>query len=147
MEKSVQSGPFDMLVTRTRRQPTRGFSVLVLYRDYVLHCYPKTKTNMFVIESKDCHRVQGSSGDFQCLECGQHLALKFLVMDIQRMKVLGRTTTLGPTHPSQYRFDHLLPQDQQRRQRPDAGSAHSIPPRFTDSLHQRLAPQLAQVVS
>jgi hypothetical protein len=46
-------------------------------------------------------------------------------MDIQRMKDLRWTTALGATDSSEYRFDHLLAQDQQRRQRSDAGSAHS----------------------
>src|SRR5678815_505024 len=58
-----------------------------------------------------CHRVQRSSGEFQGSECGEHLALKVLVMDIQRMKVLGRTTAFGSTDPGQYRFYDLLAQD------------------------------------
>ena len=33
--------------------PTRGFSVLLLYRDYVTQRYPKRETNMFVVESTD----------------------------------------------------------------------------------------------
>src|SRR5215510_5208075 len=94
-----------------------------------------------------CHRVQRLSSKFQCFECGQHLNFKFLVMHIQRVKVLRRTTALGSTHSGQYRFDHLLAKDQQRRQRADAWSAHPVAPRFTDPLHKRLAPQLAQVIT
>src|SRR5215468_3660267 len=94
-----------------------------------------------------CHRVQRLSSKFQGFECGQHLDFKFLVMHIQRVKVLRRTTALGSTHSGQYRFDHLLAKDEQRRQRADAWSAHPVPPRFTDPLHKRLAPQLAQVVT
>jgi hypothetical protein len=36
------------------------------------------------------------------------------------VKVLRRTTALGSTHSGQYRFDHLLAKDQQRRERADA---------------------------
>src|SRR5215472_3408999 len=68
-------------------------------------------------------------------------------MQIQRVKILRRTTALGSTHSGQYRFDHLLAKDQQRRQRADAGSAHPVAPRFTDPLHKRLAPHLAQVIT
>ena len=63
------------------------------------------------------------------------------------MKILGLTTTLRATYSGQYWFDHLLAQDQKRSQRPDAGPAHSIATRFDDSLYQRLASELAQVVS
>jgi hypothetical protein len=63
------------------------------------------------------------------------------------MNVLGRTTALGGTNASQHGFNHLLAQDQQRRQRPNAGSADPIAPCFANPLRQRLAPQLAQVVS
>ena len=56
-------------------------------------------------------RVQRSSGNFQGLECSQHLTLKFLVMDVERMNVLGRTTALGPKDSGQDRFDHLRAQD------------------------------------
>jgi len=69
--------------------------------------------------------ASSSRGEFQSLECGQHLTLKVLIMDVQRMKDLRRTTALEATDSGQYRFDHLLAQDQQRRQRSDAGSAHS----------------------
>src|SRR5262245_38932935 len=68
-------------------------------------------------------------------------------MHIQRVKVLRRTTALGSTHCGQYRFDQLLAKDQQRRQRADAWSAHPVPPCFTDPLHKRLAPHLAQVIT
>src|SRR6266850_156282 len=93
-----------------------------------------------------CCRVQRSSSDFQCSKCSEHLALKLLVVVVERMKGLGWTTALGPTHSGQDRFDHLLAQDLQRHQRADAGSAHSIAPRFTDSLYQRLAAQLVQII-
>src|SRR5262249_16877429 len=62
-------------------------------------------------------------------------------------KVLWWTATLRPTDSGQYGFNHLLAQDQQRRERADAWSAHPVPPRFTDPLHKRLAPQLVQVIS
>src|SRR6185369_5858128 len=87
------------------------------------YCYPKTKTNMLVVDPR-------SSGNFQCLECGQHLALKSLVMIVKRMKVLRWTTALGPTDSGQYRFNHLLAQDQKRYERADTGPTHSIAPRF-----------------
>jgi hypothetical protein len=61
-------------------------------------------------------------------------------MDIEWMKILGWTTTLRPTYSGQYRFDHLLAQDQKRRQRPDTVPAHSIAARFANPLYQRLAP-------
>src|SRR4029450_2739669 len=70
-----------------------------------------------------CHRVQRLSSKFQGFECDQHLDFKFLVMHIQRVKVLRRTPALGSTHSGQYRFDHLLAKDQQRRERADAWSA------------------------
>jgi hypothetical protein len=103
----------------------------VPYRDYVTLSENK---NQHV-----CHRVQRLSSKFQGFECGQHLDFKFLVMHIERVKVLRRTTALGSTHSGQYRFDHLLAKDQQRRERADAWSAHPVPPRFTDPLHKRLA--------
>src|SRR5262245_5792403 len=36
-----------------------------------------------------CHRVQRLSSKFQGFECGQHLDFKFLVMHIQRVKILS----------------------------------------------------------
>jgi hypothetical protein len=67
--------------------------------------YQKRKTNVFVIDPKR------SSGDFQCLQCSEHLASKFTIVLIQRMNIL-RTTALRPTDSGQYRLDHLLAQDQ-----------------------------------
>jgi|SRR6516164_3674376 len=84
-----------------REHPTRELQIFL--PDYVL--LSKNK-NQHVR-----HRVQRLSGNFQRLECGQHLALKLLVMGIERMKILGWTTTLRPTYSGQYWFDHLLAQD------------------------------------
>src|SRR4030095_14706212 len=66
--------------------PTRGFSVLLPYRDYVTLSENK---NQHV-----CHRVQRLSSKFQGFECGQHLDFKFFVMHIQRVKVLRLTPAL-----------------------------------------------------
>jgi hypothetical protein len=98
-----------------------------------MQCYPKTKTNMSVIGSKDQAAI------FSVCSVASISDLKFLVMDIERMNILGRTTALGPRHSGQYRFDHLLAQDQKRRQGADARSAHSVATRFAEPLHQRLA--------
>src|SRR4029077_3188989 len=106
-------------------QSLRSFTIKCSFlRDLCIALLSKNK-NQHV-----CHRLQRSSGDFQGLECGQHLALKFLERVIERMKDLGWPTALRPTDSGQYWFDHLLAQDQQRRQGSDAGSAHSIAPRF-----------------
>src|SRR5262249_5016920 len=120
--------------TSGRTHDTRIFSPLAAPGPY----------NATLSENKSqhvCRRLQELSSKFEGFECGQHLDFKFLVMDIQRLKILRRTTALGSTHSGQYRFDHLLAKDQQRRQRADAGSAHPVPPRFTDPFHKRLAPQ------
>src|SRR5262245_59481909 len=82
---------------------------------------PLAVATLCVSENKNqhvCHRVQRLSSKFQGFECGQHLDFKFLVMHIQRVKVLRRTTALGSTHCGQYRFDHLLAKDQQCRELP-----------------------------
>src|SRR5881227_4330911 len=94
------------------------------HEDFQSSCRSGTMCNATLSENKNqhvCHRVQRSSGNFKCSQCGQHLDFKFLVMDIERIKVLRWTTALRPTDSGQYRFDHLLAQDQQCRQRADAG--------------------------
>jgi hypothetical protein len=67
-------------------------------------------------------------------------------MDIEWMKILGWTTALGSAYSGQYRFDHLLAQDQKRRQRTEAVPAHSVAARFANPFHQRLAPPLIDFV-
>ena len=67
-------------------------------------------------------------------------------MFIQRVNVLGWAATLGAAEAGQHRFEPLLAQDQQARQRADARAPHATGAPAADSLDQRLAPQLARVV-
>ena len=63
-----------------QRSCVEGLSVGLRFRRAVpLHCYPKTKTNMFVSAK--------SRGQFEGLQGGRHFALEVLVMLIQRMNV------------------------------------------------------------
>ena len=91
-----------------------------------LHYYQRPETNMFISAK--------SGRQFQDLQGGQHFVLEVLVMGIQRMNVLGRTTALATSDSGQHRLDYFFPQAQQSRQRADARAAHPVGTRAAEPV-------------